>query len=256
MVMSASRTQQRMRDLENSLRHDIARQNDRQEDKFGHEILRLETNINYMQKTPTTGTPSTDMKAAEERIAKLELVEKMHRAAENKENDGRTVRVAQPRSSSWTPAHVVLRQWPENTERTQVVSEALAFINRLSNDARRWCAKPYAPKKYGALPRSRLKHMHCRPACGRASERERRAAQRDGVCDGGRTSNRVRRRDASSGPTRKQHRGRGMLWQARTSRSRAIAPDGGRSRISRRTAGKAANGSTRMDGTSSWATWA
>lgn len=55
MVMSASRTQQRMRDLENTLRHDIAKQNDKHEDKFGHELLHLGGKIVNMQKTPTTG---------------------------------------------------------------------------------------------------------------------------------------------------------------------------------------------------------
>lgn len=49
-------------------------------------------------------------------------------------------------------------------ERTLIENEALALINRLPSDARKWCGKPYAPKKYGGIAKIKVE-AHALQAC-------------------------------------------------------------------------------------------
>lgn len=169
--MRASRTQQRMRDLEHSLRHDISKQNDKQEEKFGSELQRLERNIDNMQRSTTSGGAGMDLKATEDRIAKLELGEKTLQVAEYKENYVHSTTFAQARSSTLTPAHVVFGQWPDNTDRTRIETEALVFVSGLPSDVRRWRGKPFAPKKYGSITEIHVE-AHALQACMWACRRE------------------------------------------------------------------------------------
>lgn len=82
LVMSASRAQQRMRDLDHSLRQDFANQNGKQEEEFGSELQRLE-NIDNMQRQTPSGSSTMDLRAVKERIAKLAFGDKMPHTAGN-----------------------------------------------------------------------------------------------------------------------------------------------------------------------------
>lgn len=100
LVMSATRTQQRMRDLENSLRMDIAKQNDKQENRFGSELLCLERKIDNMQKMPPEGRAKIDLTDVEENISRLELAERKALSTDMTENRNHNERYPAT-ASSW-----------------------------------------------------------------------------------------------------------------------------------------------------------
>lgn len=97
LINSTVRTQQRMREMEESWRKDMARNNDKQEDKFGAELRRLEVKIEGL------GNGQANNQSLEERLRKLELKENAPKMI-NQEPQ----RIAEEKPPGWVPSHVIL----------------------------------------------------------------------------------------------------------------------------------------------------
>lgn len=100
-MASMASTQQRMRELEASFTHDICRNNEKQEQKFGEELKRLEKNTEGLTKNHANNA------GLEERMRELEIGDGAQKASTGQSPQSS----AGDHQSAWQPRHVILGGW-------------------------------------------------------------------------------------------------------------------------------------------------
>lgn len=135
-----------MREVEASFKRDISRNNDKQDQKFGEELKRLEGKIVSLKNQP--GNTSL-----EERMRELGL------GGINTKDSKENAPAPTP-SSMWMPRHIILGGWNSNTERVTMEHEARAWYNALLRNIQDKCLEPYAPRKLGDIAKMRVQHGH------------------------------------------------------------------------------------------------
>lgn len=100
LTASTARTQQIMRDMEASFKHDICRNNEKQDQQFGEELRRLEMNIGGLSNNQPANA------SLEERMRKLELSD-----GAQKSNAQTPQTSTEDNQTGWQPRHVILGGW-------------------------------------------------------------------------------------------------------------------------------------------------
>lgn len=138
LVSSTARAQQRIRDLEATMRYDIARNNEKQEQRFGEEIKRIE------MKMEAAVPPQRELQQLEERLKKLEVGEKAGQNPGKNQNDTES-------KGGWRPQAVILGEWPEGTSRDTIVAARRAWVETLPQTTRAALLEPFAPRPSGRI---------------------------------------------------------------------------------------------------------
>lgn len=146
LIISTARTQQRMSELEGNFKHDMCRNTDKQEEKFGEELRRLEMIIEGLSNCHPANA------SLEERMRKPGLKE-----SEPKPINQVPQAAGKEKPSGWMPRQIILGGWGPSTPRATIEMEARAWLARPPPAVWGRCLQPYTPTKFGEIAKMKTK---------------------------------------------------------------------------------------------------